>query len=208
MAKSKRQDKGKSDLKMSLLVKNIKTVLSLASDEEYTKGYTWYEDAYNWSLSVAERHKTSVYCVAAILSALSPSAKWERNKGDTLTVLSAVENGLTPDKYKVTTYGFNKVKAHMIALECGVLNREAYEHFLSYFVNGTKTQNFYKNIAQRDTENALTIDGHAIHIATLGYRRVGITALDKGAFNKYDLLKIKEAYKTVAKQEGLGPHQL
>lgn len=93
---------------------NLKSYMFAATNEEWTEGKNWYFDAQVFCKSLAKQYDIDSYKVAAVVSALSPNNKWERNKIDAEAVIVAFKNGLTADSVKVCTYNANKRKAFEI----------------------------------------------------------------------------------------------
>ena len=95
---------------LSLWFTQAKTESASAIEE----GLKWYADAQDFSRRLAEFYGITPYKVAAVISALSPNNKWDRNKFDAENVLKVWANGKGPDSVKVCTYTSNKIKAFKI----------------------------------------------------------------------------------------------
>ena len=94
---------------------NLRTWYERKTDAELIEGLNWYNDAQKTAAILADVFKVERSVAAAVISALSPNNKWERNKLDAATVLSAVESGTPMESVKVCTYSSNKAKAFAIA---------------------------------------------------------------------------------------------
>jgi hypothetical protein len=109
-----------------------------ATSQEIEHGRTWYGQAYDVSLTVLVfEYQLNTETVAAVIAALSPNNKWERNCKDAENVIAAFMLGADTDalKVKVCTYGKNLAKAVAIlqATHCD------YESILS----GPKVTEFF-----------------------------------------------------------------
>jgi len=111
------------DISDKAIEKNLKNWLDIAMEnpELWNAGFDWYTDAQDFVYEVYNKFRERIdgltpYRVAGTVSALSPNNKWERNKIDTETVLTAIAEGLSPDMIKVCTYNPNKLKAFACAL--------------------------------------------------------------------------------------------
>jgi len=98
--------------------KNIRLNLNhwfrVSSSENRHDGANWYSDARTFTIETAKKFGVDRYKVAAVVSALSPNNKWQRNKVDCVAVINAWKAGLDADSVKVCTYGANKRKAFRI----------------------------------------------------------------------------------------------
>lgn len=126
-----------------------------ATSLEIEQGVQWYEVAYKTAQRIAYQYKLDTETVAAVIAALSPNNKWERNCKDAENVIAAYTLGSAKDAkaVKVCTYGKNLAKAIAI-LESDDL---CYEIILS----GPKVIEFYHCIIG---VTDVCIDGHAYSI--------------------------------------------
>lgn len=136
----------------SYKVKKIKSNLLYFYDQAtkdkqlYQDGEAWYLQANIWCETMAVKYGYSTEVVAEVLSALSPTNKWDRNKVDAEAVLSAVRNNEPMGSVKVCTYNKNKEKAFDIA------------RLKTRIVHGSpKTYAFVQNIAHLNPDY-VTID--------------------------------------------------
>ena len=82
-----------------------------ASEGQKESGKSWYSEAQQFTQELAEKYGINPYTVAAVVSALSPNNKWERNKIDAINTIECFQNGGTANDIKVCTYSNNKNKA-------------------------------------------------------------------------------------------------
>ena len=115
------------------------------SPDLHDKGLVWYKDAYEFTHRIAKKYGLDAYTVAVVLSRLSPTNKWARNKIDCENLIIAYLLGKHPDEVKVCTYHANKVKAFQ-AME-GIDIEES----------SPKTHAFAMNIAHMSPDH-VTID--------------------------------------------------
>jgi hypothetical protein len=126
--------------------KNLDNYFSLATDKDIDNGIAWYKQAHYICKDLAKQYNTKLETVASIISALSPRNKWNQNIKDTVTVLNAIHNNLSPDDIKVCTFHKNKYKAFLLGQRKAQITEQS-----------LKTFNFVRNIADLD-ENSITID--------------------------------------------------
>lgn len=142
---------------MSANIDNIIGTYLLATECEKVHGGQWYPLAKEVAISIAYRYGVSVECAAAVIAALSPNNKWERNCKDAENIIAAyVAGGIKQaSEVKVCTYGANKAKA-LVILD------EVYEQSYDVILNGRKVVAFYHCImGDRDH---VVIDGHAYSV--------------------------------------------
>jgi hypothetical protein len=153
-----------------------------ATNYDLHGGMTWYKDAHFRTKRLATALKIPHYKVIGVLSALSPRNKWDRNMVDTVNVLRKGK------KAKVATFSANKEKALRII-------KAQSPNEVEQILNGRKTQSFYRNILMPTLPTTVTIDLWA-------YRSLGLEQVNK------NYSKAENAYKEVAKEIGILPHQL
>ena len=126
-----------------------------ATSLEIEQGRQWYVLAYDVAKRISLQYELNTETVAAVIAALSPNNKWERNIKDTENVVAAFMLGDAADalNVKVCTYGTNLAKAVAIlqATHCD------YESILK----GPKVTEFYHCIIG---QSDVCIDGHAYSI--------------------------------------------
>ena len=140
---------------MSITHGNILAVFFSASQAEIQEGRAWYDQADLACRAIAETYNVEGghQRVAAIIAALSPNNRWDRNVRDAEALIKAYTFGADLDAIKVSTYSKNKNKAIRI------LNGEAIEDVLG----GLKVIAFYNCISGGDD---VCVDGHAFSIWT------------------------------------------
>lgn len=131
-----------------------------ATTLEVEYGKRWYELARNVCVRIElEYNRTDVILdwqrVAAVIAALSPNNKWERNIKDAENVISAFMHGGVDDalNVKVCTYSKNKAKAVDILNSC--------HSDYAALLKGPKIIEFYHCIIGCDD---ICIDGHAYSV--------------------------------------------
>ena len=136
---------------------NIVGKYLLATKSEKVNGANWYPEALEIATAIAHKTGVDVLTVAAVIAALSPNNKWERNCKDAedLIAVYVVAGAEAAADVKVCTYGKNKAKA-IVLLECG--DPTQYEAIL----NGRKVVAFYQCIIGSTT--AVVVDGHAYSV--------------------------------------------
>ena len=82
-----------------------------ANADQIKSGLNWYADAQAYAGSLSKRFGIDPYTAAAVISALSPNNKWDRNKVDAYSVCDAWANGRGSDSVSCCTYNANKEKA-------------------------------------------------------------------------------------------------
>jgi len=168
--------------------KNLRTWFDRASKEEVLSGMTWYNEAQRYAQFLATEHDTTPEIAAAVISALSPNNKWERNKLDASIVFAAVETSTPVESIKVCTYDANKRKAYNIASGKLVIDKSS-----------PKTYAFAQNVGNLSSD-FVTIDKwhlRACRTSSVSPRKVSTTCTAK----QYRL--IEEETVKVAKEYGL-----
>jgi len=89
----------------------LKRWLDHASEESIAEGLNWYSDAQQFTRDLSRETGVDPYTVAAVVSALSPNNKWDRNKIDAAAIINAYITGQSFHTVKVCTYNANKHKA-------------------------------------------------------------------------------------------------
>ena len=127
-----------------------------ATSQEVEHGRTWYQSAYAVANRIGLEYQLNTETVAAVIAALSPNNKWERNCKDAENVIAAFMLGDDADalKVKVCTYGKNLAKAIAI-LQATHCDNES-------ILKGPKVTEFFHSILGVD--NDVCIDGHAYSI--------------------------------------------
>jgi len=94
-------------------IDNIKAIYQLATLTEQQDGITWYPNAYQIALNLAERYEITTAQAIGVIAALSPRNRWERNVEDAESLIAAFQAGGAEQAQltKVCTFGANKAKA-------------------------------------------------------------------------------------------------
>ena len=128
--------------------------LMVATPEQWQQGEQWYWRAHDYAASVAATYEMTLHQVAAIIAALSPGCKWDKNKKDAETVCHAAYNRMDMPT-GINTYGMQLRKAWAIAHTTG--DAYVYERMLSADRN-IKTRSFYWNILSPWVSGDVTVD--------------------------------------------------
>lgn len=147
-------------------IRNILEIFNKATPQERAHGRTWYLQAHGVGMDMmaASGHggrapMTHSQC-CAVLAALSPSNRWERNVRDGLSFARWYANGASMDKLPtVCTYNANRDKAAEICLE----NPRIHQDFAD-FLPGRKTRSFARLCNRPGLPATVVIDRHAIRI--------------------------------------------
>jgi hypothetical protein len=157
---------------------NLDKYFELATQEDITSGIEWYKQANKIATSLAKKYNVPAETVASIISALSPRNRWSQNIKDTVSVLNAIHNNLSPDQIKVCTFNKNKIKAFLLAQGKAQIT-----------VKSPKTFNFVKNIANLDPAY-VTID--VWHLRAC-FGKTITTTLTQAAYDQLKALTINKA---------------
>jgi DNA-binding protein len=127
-----------------------------ATSLEIEQGKEWYRQAFNVCNRIGLDYGLNAETVAAVIAALSPNNKWERNIKDAENVVAAYMLGGVDDALgvRVCTYGKNLSKAVDILNSC----HNRYEELLK----GPKIIEFYHCITGLYED--VCIDGHAYSV--------------------------------------------
>lgn len=135
-----------ANIKLNDATKRIMVHLRRATPKELRDGMEWYDDAMAFAQLLSDTFGITRVIAAAIISALSPNNKWERNKVDAWALCQAYAKGLTLDDFKVCTYNSNKVRAWKIRSGEIKITKDS-----------RKTYAFALNVGDRD-ESVVTLD--------------------------------------------------
>ena len=137
--------------------KHIQALLDLASAAETAGGLTWYQQANQVAITLADRYEIKEEQAAGVIAALSPRNKWERNLIDAENLIAAYVAGGAEacEDVKVCTFGANKAKAVRILEEAFA------DGGVFIILSGPKLKEFYGCIRGLDD---VCIDGHAYSI--------------------------------------------
>lgn len=162
--------------------RRIRRVIDSATDSDISVGLSWYSDAREYAISVAESTQRSVEQVVGVIAALSPQIDWERNKRIAYNFCMGYP---VPDQTQA-----NLRKAERI------LGGEDPEQVLTSPYGYQKTLNFYRCISGQHT--SVCVDRHAAKIAT-GREHNNLRG------KRYQA--IANAYRTVAEELDITPAQ-
>ena len=109
--------------------KNLLSWFSAATAEQIAAGLVWYNAANRESHRLANQYGVQPEQAATILSALSPSVRWERNVIDAENLIDAFTAGRSIDSFNVCTYGPNKRKAWKVLESDWRIEKEAPKTF-------------------------------------------------------------------------------
>lgn len=144
----------------SVQTRHIRAVLALASCSDIEQGLVWYKRAASLAWRLSTTYGFTFEQCAAVIAALSPNNKWERNTVDADTVCAAYRQGLSPSDIKVGTFHNNKAKA-WACLEITDPTRDKLADIL-HGKAGRKVRSFYHSIIGQNDD--VCIDGHAYSI--------------------------------------------
>jgi hypothetical protein len=139
--------------------KNINYVLNQAVSTDFIEGERWYRDARLFAFEVSKDYGVSFRKVSAILAALSPRNRWERNKEDCITLIKECQGLIPYGKY--ATYGTMVSKAKKIYNS----PIDSVQVMLK-LLNGQKISAFFLNIYDIQSE-CVTVDSW-IQLISLG----------------------------------------
>ena len=177
-----------------IVMNNMESYLAIATPAQICAGMIWYHEAQEFCQLLSIETGVDTYTVAAIVSALSPNNKWERNKKDAETLIKAFLAGAPMDSIKVCTYNPNKVKAWGIM--AGTVEIAA---------KSPKTHSFAMNIG-RLSESHVTIDKWHLR-ACLTKPKDGIVPTVESA-TPAQYRRIEALTARLAKKHGLKAYEL
>ena len=176
--------------------KHIQAVLDLATAGDVAQGLSWYSTALNAAKELASRYNIYIATACAVIAALSPRNKWERNLIDAENMINAFTTVGECKDVKVCTFGKNKAKAVEILMNDGN-HSNVFEDILS----GPKLREFYRCIMGFTD---VCIDGHAYSI-WFGDR---VTLANVPSIGKKLRKQIKDDYLAVADANGFSGYEL
>ena len=172
--------------------KHIQALLDLATAAETAGGQSWYQQANQIAVTLADRYEITEEQACGVIAALSPRNKWDRNVIDAENLIAAWVAGGTEacEDVKVCTFGANKAKA----IRC--LDEGFADGSIFMILSGPKLKEFYSCIRGIDD---VCIDGHAYSI-WFGDR---VKLADVPSIGKKLREEIKKDYLAVAKKNNL-----
>jgi len=164
---------------------NLRAWFDMANSQDRAQGRAWYNEAHDFAHLIADQTGVEPLTAAGVISALSPSNKWERNKIDALHLCQAWSTGRDPESVRCCTYGANKAKAWRI------LGGEQ-----DAFSGSPKTFAFAQTVGNR-ADNCVVIDRwHARACLTRSKRRKVVQeSLTPAQYNRVEALTVDEARK-------------
>lgn len=126
---------------------NLRVWIERADNECWNSGLWWYQEAQTFCRQLSDVTGVEELKIAAVVSALSPNNKWERNKIDATNMITAYVDGKNMEDVKVCTYNANKRKAIKILNEGVEIIQD----------KSPKTYSFAKNVGELDGKH-VTID--------------------------------------------------
>jgi hypothetical protein len=177
-----------TNYKLKKYSENLENILNNASENSINSGLNWYDDFYLWSESLAKKYNYNTFVIAQVFSALSPRNKLEKNKIDTISVLNAIKNNLTPEQIKVSTFHNNKNKAFDIAKGLKQITKDS-----------LKTYSFCKNVGELNS-NFVTIDVWQLRALSLKKENKTPT--------KLEYLQLVDLHQKIAQKNNILGYQL
>lgn len=159
-----------------------------ATDLNIKEGMYWYKEAHMRCEKVAEELNVPLYQFIAIVAALSPQKRWERNIED--AILYVTSKG----KAKLFATDVTKEKCKKILkLDKDIIENEKIKDIL----NGNKIKSFYNNILRPYKNDTVTIDRHAIKSVNM-----------QGTLTDKKYREIQAVHHKVSKKIGIKAHEL
>lgn len=179
-------------------VQSILSVYNLASATDKQQGQSWYARALTFAVRLSDLYDTETSTIVAVIAALSPRNKWERNMQDAESMVKvSAAGGTYADlmSLKVCTFSAGKQKAAKILTE-NITDRDE----LLAILKGPKLCEFFNCILGDSGD--VCIDGHAYSI-WVGDR---ITLANVPSIGKKLRQTIKADYQEAARTLGVQPH--
>ena len=167
---------------------NLKVIFEESNIKDINHGLNWYNEFYLWCKDLSLIYDKNTFEIASIFSALSPRNKLEQNKRDTIKVLEAVKNNISPEKIRVCTFHNNKNKAFNIALNKDSISKDS-----------LKTYSFCQNVGYLNSD-FVTIDVWQLRALTLKKENKTPT--------KLEYLQFVDVHKKLAKKYNILAYQL
>lgn len=170
---------------------NILNVYRTATPAEVVKGMFWYSDANAFASNLDPDSPVSA---AAVIAALSPRLRWDKNLAYAVLAYNLKGYDITPDILSYIPTLNNSRKKALAIVNGG-------DPF-AILGKGPKTNAFFDNIANPFTSEKVTVDKHAFDIA-MGERTGYSTVITNKSY-----VMIANAYRDAAFDLGVLPHQL
>lgn len=179
----------------------IKKALRYAQKNRLVKrSKQWYLDANAFAQELSLKYRISLDKCAGIIASLSPAISWEQNKIDAEMLAQLYDLNLHNEAlthHRFSTYSRNVLKA------IEILNQD--KQPIVHFSNpkcGFKTRYFYLNILEPKKVTGVTIDRHAVAIAS-GSNKSYKAGLTPKQYRDY-----ADQYIQIAKEFNMMPHEL
>lgn len=196
-----------------MIVQNIDKMYTLGLTWGFTSA-NWYYDANKKVKKISEKYDCPAYIVAFVVSVTSVNNTWETNIEQSENLVryyaenSYIDTTDTHDSNLASTYWPNRHKA-VTALLYWKTGQEIDQKTLFSFL-GVKTYNFAMNILHPESDDFVTLDGHATNLSLYG---TNYRPLDKTPFSyslkglglaRYKV--ISKAYRLVAEKYNVSVH--
>lgn len=169
--------------KLEQRIQNIISVFKDAPPDLVESGRSWYPRARNWCKLRADMYGVPIREVAAVVSALSPRNRWERNLIDADQVLNAWHSNRSYPYVQCATFSQNVLKAWQILDD----------HDTSLAETSPKTRAFLDCIAEQDS-SSVVIDVWAYRVAE------GDPDLKAKGFSEKEYQEYEDAYQGAAER--------
>jgi hypothetical protein len=176
--------------------RNILKVLSQCTDAELQHGLTWYSDAREQCQVMADKYELPLRIVVGVVSALSPTNRWERNLIDASNMLRVYTDGGYVESTSPCTYKTMRDKAWSI-----LQTNPHSDDSVLFLLKGPKISDFFSCIMGHDV---CVIDGHAWCIANNDRR----TMQEVPNIGKKLRVELQKAYSSAGKSNGLTAYQM
>lgn len=177
-------------------VDNILAVYSQAEPDELFHGMVWYETAKRSAQDIADKCQLPLHVVVGVISALSPTNKWDRNLVDAELFCQTFVDGGYIEEVSACTYKTMWEKAWRILQE---MPEDC--QTVANILNGPKITDFFWCIMGFDT---CVIDGHAWCIANADRR----TMQEVPSIGKKLRMELQEAYTVAGHKHGMTAYQM
>ena len=172
---------------------NSATWLGRATPSDIVEGKQWYAEAMAYAEFLSVTFNISKVVAAAVISALSPNNKWERNKIDAFNLIQAWWNADSIESVKVCTYNANKVKAWKVLTEG-----------MSILRKSRKTHAFALNVGMNDVDH-VTLDKWMFRAFSTTSKKP-IKCQESVTPKQYD--ELSDIFCRFAKRKGYKPYEL
>jgi len=180
-----------SSVTLGAMASRARFAWSQCSADDRAIGASWYAMAHNDATDIADHYGIPVHVVCGALSVLSVGIRWSLTI-DAVHILAGQLTGKSIPTYRTQ---IRKAQA-MLAVEP---DHGDMPRYISSTGKGYKTLSFYDNLAFPGDSMAVTLDRHML-------RAMGIDESLGDRVSVYT--EGSEAIRTIARREGLLPHQV